>query len=285
MAGVESQLLDRTLMLNARSSLGTGVVRASTGPASSVTRRFAMSCRAQASAGGLRHLGAVEAAALDTALMSDKHGFSIDQLMELAGLSVASAVAEVYSPARVLLFCGPGNNGGDGLVAARHLHHFGFKPTVCYPRGGRSSRPSSCLYSGLVKQLEALAIPFLEVEQALELDADVVIDAMFGFSFKGEPRPPFDSILARLAGADDGPPIVSVDIPSGWQVEQREIGDREKLIRPDMLVSLTAPKVCARLFQGRHHYLGGRFVPPEIKEAFKLDLPAYPGTSQCVRIG
>lgn len=121
--------------------------------------------------------------------------------MELAGLSVASAVAEVYRPARVLLFCGPGNNGGDGLVAARHLHHFGFKPIVCYPRGGRSSRPSSCLYSGLVKQLEALAIPFLEVEQALELDADVVIDAMFGFSFKGEPRPPFDSILARLAGA------------------------------------------------------------------------------------
>ena len=261
-------------------------------PNARATNHDDVSCRAQSSAGGLRHLGAVEAAALDTALMSDKHGFSIDQLMELAGLSVASAVAEVYNPlpphpapARVLLFCGPGNNGGDGLVAARHLHHFGFTPIVCYPRGGRSSRPSSCLYSGLVKQLEALAIPFLEVEQALELDADVVIDAMFGFSFKGDPRPPFDSILARLAGADDGPPIVSVDIPSGWQVEQREIGDREKLIRPDMLVSLTAPKVCARLFRGRHHYLGGRFVPPEIKEAFKLDLPAYPGTSQCVRIG
>ena len=65
-------------------------------------------------------------------------GFSIEQLMELAGLSVASAVQEVYQQRRsddadanrVLIVCGPGNNGGDGLVAARHLHHFGFNVEV-----------------------------------------------------------------------------------------------------------------------------------------------------------
>lgn len=60
-------------------------------------------------------------------------GFSVDQLMELAGLSVASAIATEYSPRtqrRVLVIAGPGNNGGDGLVAARHLHHFGFAPEV-----------------------------------------------------------------------------------------------------------------------------------------------------------
>ena len=59
--------------------------------------------------------------------MGDLH-FSIDQLMELAGLSVASAIACEYSPRRfprVLVIAGPGNNGGDGLVAARHLTHFG----------------------------------------------------------------------------------------------------------------------------------------------------------------
>ncbi len=60
-------------------------------------------------------------------------GFSVDQLMELAGLSVASAIAEEHSPRthrRVLVIAGPGNNGGDGLVAARHLYHFGFAPEV-----------------------------------------------------------------------------------------------------------------------------------------------------------
>lgn len=56
-------------------------------------------------------------------------GFSVDQLMELAGLSVASAILAEYPPdrcANVLIVAGPGNNGGDGLVAARHLYHFGY---------------------------------------------------------------------------------------------------------------------------------------------------------------
>lgn len=60
-------------------------------------------------------------------------GFSVDQLMELAGLSVAQSIAAEYpaaSHARVLVIAGPGNNGGDGLVAARHLHHFGYQIQV-----------------------------------------------------------------------------------------------------------------------------------------------------------
>ena len=60
-------------------------------------------------------------------------GFSVDQLMELAGLSVACAVAHEYPKAKnghVLIISGPGNNGGDGLVAARHLHHFGYNAQV-----------------------------------------------------------------------------------------------------------------------------------------------------------
>ena len=60
-------------------------------------------------------------------------GFSVDQLMELAGLSVASAVQSEYAVDafnRILVAAGPGNNGGDGLVAARHLHHFGYNVKV-----------------------------------------------------------------------------------------------------------------------------------------------------------
>ena len=60
-------------------------------------------------------------------------GFSVDQLMELAGLSVACSVFAEYPPSshrRILVIAGPGNNGGDGLVAARHLYHFGYTVEV-----------------------------------------------------------------------------------------------------------------------------------------------------------
>ena len=65
-------------------------------------------------------------------------GFSVDQLMELAGLSVAASLAAEYPASkarRVLVVAGPGNNGGDGLVAARHLHHFGYDVKVRGPLG------------------------------------------------------------------------------------------------------------------------------------------------------
>lgn len=84
----------------------------------------------------LKTLGAKAAAALDQELMSTC-AFSIDQLMELAGLSVSQAVYRIHPlerGRRILVACGPGNNGGDGLVAARHLFHYGYQPTVYYPK-------------------------------------------------------------------------------------------------------------------------------------------------------
>jgi NAD(P)H-hydrate epimerase len=90
--------------------------------------------------------------------------------------------------------------------------------------------------------------------------SDVVLDAIFGFSFKPPVRAPFDVALPLITRA--GLPIVSVDIPSGWDVER---GDAAELgvpicLHPDVLVSLTSPKEGVRKFTGRH-YLGGRFVP------------------------
>ena len=229
------------------------------------------------------YLDARSAAALDEELMS-KPGFSIDQLMELAGLAVASAVEDAYplrdGNRRVLVVAGSGNNGGDGLVAARHLFHFGYEPVVLYPKPSRRGE----LFTNLVKQLEDLGVPVLSDASDGRADPDaydVCVDAIFGFSFKGEPREPFATCIAKMKASSTK--LVSVDVPSGWHVELGDTSEDGSGLRPDVLVSLTAPKLSAKLHAGRH-YVGGRFLPPALGERYGIAMPAYAGASQVVEI-
>ena len=126
-------------------------------------------------------LNQTSAQALDVELMNPKvGGFSIDQLMELAGLSVACAIHSVYPQMkRILAIAGPGNNGGDALVAARHLFHFGYSPVVLYPKIPKTNEG---LFLNLKQQLINLDIPFLpHLPDTYEKDYDLILDGIFGF--------------------------------------------------------------------------------------------------------
>lgn len=262
-----------------------GAVLAQTGTcplstAANLRKKDSLGCRsASTMATTIKYLGQEEAQHIDEELFSE-YGFSVDQLMELAGLSCATAVTRAYpltslvkATPSVLVICGPGNNGGDGLVCARHLKLFGYEPTVLYPK-----RPSKPLFQGLTTQCQKMEIPFLtEMPEAEVIDEvyNVVVDAIFGFSFKGAVRDPFGSILDILKKTTI--PVASIDIPSGWDVEEGSVDG----LQPDMLISLTAPKKSASLFRGRYHFLGGRFVPPGLERKYQLQLPQYSGTD-CV---
>ncbi|RLV92115.1 hypothetical protein JA1_003399 [Spathaspora sp. JA1] len=229
---------------------------------------------------GFKTLSAKAAAQLDGELMSTG-AFSIDQLMELAGLAVAKAIYKQYPPKnnnsnKVLVLVGPGNNGGDGLVAARHLKTWGsYDPILYYPRKSTNNQ----LYSNLIKQLQDLQVGELhtleEVENLLNSKDEVklIIDSLFGFSFKPPIRDPFKDLIHFLAvNHDKIAPIVSVDIPSGWDVDQ---GPIDIDINASMLISLTAPKPCATRFvesgKGKIHYLGGRFINKEIAKKYDIE--------------
>ena len=135
----------------------------------------------------------------------------------------------------------------------------------------------------MINQCKNLEIPIIEeIPNNIEKDFDQILDSIFGFSFKGNIRPPFDRVIdvrnyqnlkliyfQRIS--ESNLPITSVDIPSGWDVEQ---GPKEGCIRdPDVLISLTAPKLCSKYFKGSRHFIGGRFVPTEMKK--ELNLPNY----------
>lgn len=90
----------------------------------------------------ISYISAKEAADIDEELMSPEGcGYLLPQLMELAGLACAQALYKSYPPdvcPNLLVAAGPGNQGGDGLVAARHARLWGYNVSVWYPKQGKA---------------------------------------------------------------------------------------------------------------------------------------------------
>ena len=168
--------------------------------------------------------------------------------------------------------------GGDGLVAARHLAHYGYTPSIYYPKQGKNE-----LYQRLKTQLHNLSVPFVTDFSSALQQADFLIDAIFGFSFGGPLRDPFPAIIAEMESTRV--PVLSVDAPSSWDIQSGppKEGPGAKFM-PQALISLSAPKPCVKYYRGRH-FIGGRFLTKEITDKYGLDLPWYPGIDQVMEIG
>ncbi len=218
---------------------------------------------------------------IDDTLMSEEYGYSIDQLMEIAGLSVSIAIDKVVNEEdgwqgvkKILNISGPGNNGGDGLVAARYLKEFGYNVDILYPK-----TTTKDLYIRLMKQCKQYSINFLGISILDELNQyDLIIDSVFGFSCSGDIRPPYNEVIDALNSTKTK--ICSIDVPSGWNVNEGNINNN---FTPDMLVSLTLPKLCSKNYTGIH-YLGGRFVPPELSKSLDIKMPDYKSSHMVVHL-
>jgi hydroxyethylthiazole kinase-like uncharacterized protein yjeF len=139
-------------------------------------------------------------------------------LMRQAGTAVAQRVAELGAAGdRLVILVGPGNNGGDALVAARWLHAAGRRVMLIAMRQERDGDwpLAECRAAGLVP-LDGATLGD-DALRALLADADVIIDGLLG---SGTSRP-LAGILARLVALvnQSGRPVISIDVPSGLHAD------------------------------------------------------------------
>ena len=155
-------------------------------------------------------------------------GISTLDLMEAAGKAVAEVARTEFGTAgkHVLVLCGTGNNGGDGLVAARHLSKEA-RVTVLLARSpDQFDTKEAQTNFERVRDVQILA-GLDRSEQAIA-EADVLVDALLGIGAEGTLREPFASLVRQVNAS--GKPILSVDVPSGFGTEL--------IVRPTVTVAL-----------------------------------------------
>ena len=183
-------------------------------------------------------------------------GISSLGLMERAGQAVAAAALRRFPGAlRFVVFCGPGNNGGDGYVAARALWEAG--AGVCVHALGDLAR----LSGDAAVMLAAWADPVTPLEDCAIEPGDIVIDAIFG---AGLTRDVPDAV-ARLVEAvrDHAAPVVAVDLPSGVD------GRTGAIRRAAFQAAVTVTFLCRK---PGHLLLPGRALSGEV-EVFDIGVP------------
>ncbi len=140
----------------------------------------------------------------------DERGVPSLELMERAGAGVTRAVERLVPDGPVVVVCGTGNNGGDGLVVARLLRDAGRKVTVVC-----AGSPAKLTGDALANLKRLSGDAPLALGQGMDALAggSIVVDALLGTGFAGEPRGEVGEAIATIAGC--AAPVLSIDVPSG----------------------------------------------------------------------
>ncbi len=182
-------------------------------------------------------------------------------LMENAGVGTFHVIQEIMGDAEfplVYIFCGKGNNGGDGMVIARHLWDSGTDIRLLIA-GQRSDLKGDALQNYNI--IENLGIPVEFVsgfDHLLELfdeEPDLVVDALLGTGIKGAVEGFLAEVIEFINDLDC--PVVSVDIPSGLNADSPEI--KGATVKADFTVTMALPKR-SHIFYPAREYVGELYI-------------------------
>jgi NAD(P)H-hydrate epimerase len=207
-------------------------------------------------------------AEVDRLMISD-YGIELIQMMENAGRNLAELASQMLgaslSGRSVCVLCGRGNNGGGGMVAARHMHNRGADVHVIRLAGELKAAPA--------KQWNILENIGLRNEPYFDLsEADMILDALIGYGLRGEPRPAVTIWIEKANAA--GRPILALDTPSGLDTTSGTAG--RSTVRADATMTLALPKV-GLMSESAHPYVGSLYladisVPPELYRKMGLEI-------------
>jgi NAD(P)H-hydrate epimerase len=208
-------------------------------------------------------------------IMIRELGLDVLQLMEVAGRAVAAFARDRMLAAdargkRVLIVCGTGGNGGDGMVAARFLHGWGAEVDVWL---SQRPDPGRGVAAHQLAILERMGLPIIEATLEPVLPgADLVIDALLGFSLSGPPAG-VSAALIRAVNAQTAP-VLAVDLPSGLLATEGT--PLEPCIRATATLTLALPKVGLRSPSAKavtgEIFVADIGVPPEVYRRFGLEV-------------
>jgi NAD(P)H-hydrate epimerase len=210
-------------------------------------------------------------------LMVQLYGIELIQMMENAGRNLALLAREMLdgevADRPIVVLAGRGNNGGGGLVAARHLLNWGAWVQVLLTHPGEA-------FSGVPGQqlaiLQRMGLSVAWAEEGWELPpADLVVDAIVGYGLRGDPQGAVANLI-RLANSSMAP-ILSLDVPSGLNLETGRLAHPH--IQATATMTLALPKSGLLVDEVQVGvgalYVADISVPPMLYEELGLDVPPF----------
>lgn len=193
----------------------------------------------------------------------EKYGITISRMMENAGYQIAEFIRSEIDPEGITVYAGKGNNGGDALAAARRLHLWGYKVEVVL-----ATRELDGIRKEELEILEELGVE--TSTGSAENNYSVALEGLIGYNLKGDPRPPFDSMIEEINQHEK---VVSIDIPTGVDADTGEKAN--PVVEADYTVTLAMPKNGMTRENSGEIWVADISIPPKAYEEFGFNVDIF----------
>ncbi len=212
-------------------------------------------------------------------IASEEIGIPVEVMMENAGRGVTHLIEKIFKSLnglKVAIVCGKGNNGGDGLVVARHLINRNASPTVFLLCKKEEVKGAAKVNLNILEKMKVDINELASEHDVLEFAEsfryfDLIVDAIFGTGFKGKPSGVYELTINAIN--ESGVPVIAVDVPSGLNCYNGQV--EGACVKANYTCTMGVPKRGLYLFPGRDYageiHIVDIEVPKSLYKKIKLE--------------